>query len=133
MADVSKLTPGMVLNFELNTKLLPSVYTNVRLLSICSAMLARTYEDIDAIHANIIATLPAGTPASCDEYNFLIVKLINDEIKAVGVPWVKDPIQVVTRGDIVVTVKNVDVNDAEGISRALNAFGYSDFEIKLPQ
>lgn len=132
MADVSKLTPGLVLCFELNTKFLANEYTNVKLISICDATIARMYEDVDATHANIISDLPVGTPSSCDEYNFLIVKLIDGKIKAVGVPWIKDPIRIVQKGTIVVKVNNVDVNDTEVISRALNAFGYSDFEITLP-
>lgn len=133
MADVSNLKPGMVLSFELQTKQLSSIYTNVTLLSICDASLARLHEDVDAIHANIIATLPTGTPVSCDEYNFLIVRLIDGVVKAVGVPWIKDPIRIIERTDIVVTIKNTDVSDTEVISRALNAYGFSDFEIKIPR
>lgn len=133
MADVSNLEPGQVLSFELNTKLLTSDYTTVKLQSICSAPMARRISDIDAIHANIISTLPEGTPQSPDEYNYLIVELIDGDVRAVGVPWIKDPVRVVNKTEINVTVKNVDVSDSEMIRKALNAYGYADIIIEVKE
>lgn len=131
MADVNNLKPGMTISFELNTKLLAGIYTNVVLQSICDATMARMVGDVDAIHNNIISTLPEGTPASCDEYNFLIVRTIDGVLHPVGVPWIKDPVRIVSKTEISVVVRNVSVDDAAGISAALNAYGYSDIDVKV--
>ena len=131
MADVSTLTPGQTITFELETKVLANEFKNCVYLGQVTYELAVTYDDVDATHANIYSTLPAGTPNDPRQYNYILVKLPSGEKKPVGIPWIKDPVRVVTT--CVITVKFYDgsINDANDVKRALNARGYNDFEITV--
>ena len=131
MADISSLKPGQVLSFELNTNLLASEYRNVVLEAIITYRQARKIEDVDATHANIIGSLPEGTPKSAREYNYLHIVMPSGEERAVGIPWIKYPINVISTQIIDVRVRGMAVDDAAIVAKALRAYGFDDFEIKV--
>lgn len=131
MADVSALNPGQVLSFELETNLLASEYRNVILEGTITYRQARKIEDVDATHANIIGSLPEGTPKSAREYNYLHIIMPNGEERAIGIPWIKDPVNVISTQIIDARIRGMSLDDAEIVAKALRAYGFEDFEIKV--
>ena len=131
MADINALRSGQVVSFKLHTKLISDIFTNVKVLGSVGFDLATLTEDVAAIHANIYSTLPEGTPENPQDYDYLIVETIDGQRKAVGAPWIKDPIPTVDSATIQVNVSNATTSDVEKIRDALNAYGYLDLEIKV--
>lgn len=131
MADISSLSPGQVLSFELVTNLLASEYRNVVLEAVVTYKQARKIEDVDATHANIIGSLPEGTPKSAREYNYLHITMPNGEERAVGIPWIKDPINVISTQIVDVRIRGKALDDADIVAKALRAYGFDDYEIKV--
>ena len=62
MANISALSPGQIISFDLNTTLISGGYRAVKLLANVEYSLAVQYTDVDSKHANIYDTLPDGTP-----------------------------------------------------------------------
>ncbi len=131
MADINTLKSGQVVSFKLHTKLISDIFTNVKVLGAVGFDLANNIEDVAAIHANIYSTLPEGTPESPEDYDYLIVETIDGQRKAVGGPWIKDPITVVDSATIRVTLNNATTSDVEKVRNALNAYGFIDLSIEV--
>lgn len=129
MADISKLTAGQFVSFDLATNVITADYRSVEVLAIAGYAIASTYTDVDAIHANIIGTLPAGTPTSAKDYSYLICKLSTGDIRAVGAPWIRDPIKIVQNIIYNVQIRDGDMNSAEVIRKTLQSRGFQDFTI----
>ena len=129
MADISNISAGDLLSFDLNTTLIAADYKGVTLLGIVGYTMAMGYEDVEVTHKNIIGSLPEGTPEKASDYNYLIVKLPSGTIKAVGIPWIKDPITVVKTTTITVTVTPASLSDVDIIKKALNAYGVTNYTI----
>lgn len=131
MADINSLKSGQVVSFKLNTNLIPDIFTNVKVLGVVGFDLAINVEDVAATHANIYSTLPEGTPENPEDYDYLIVETIDGERKAVGGPWIRDPINLVDSASIRVVVNNATTADVEKVRDALNAYGYIDLSIDV--
>ncbi len=131
MANIGGIQNGQTISFKLHTKLIADIYTNVKVLGVISYDIAIQFEDVAAQHANIIATLPDGTPKNPQDYDYLYVETIDKQRRAVGVPWIKDPIVVVDSASIRVTVNNATTADVEKVRDALNAYGYIDLDVEL--
>lgn len=73
-------------------------------------------------HAAIFPRLPAGTPATADEYLFLKLRLLNGQYDFVGLPWIK-PETIVTskRGRIVLVLEDRIQTDIQTAVQALSA------------
>lgn len=131
MADISGLKMGQVVSFKLHTKLISDIFTNVKVLGIVGFEVASAFEDVVAIHANIYSTLPEGTPEGAEDYDYLYVETIDGQRKAVGVPWIKDPITLIDSATIRVTLSNSSTSDVEKVRDALNAYGFIDLSIEV--
>ena len=129
MADISKLTAGQFISFDLATTVLSAEYRNVEVLGTVGHAIAKTYTDVDAIHANIIGTLPVGTPARASDYMYLLCKLPTGDIRAVGAPWIRDPIKYIQNVVHNIQVRDGDMKSAEVIRKALISRGFQDFTI----
>lgn len=129
MANVTNISAGQFLNFDLNTKLLVSDYRNVKLLGIINYDMAMTFDDVEAVHKNIIGSLPVGTPAQARDYNYLMVLMPNGSRRVVGAPWIKEPITVVSTVVYNVQVRDGGSDGALLIKKALSAYGITDFTI----
>lgn len=130
MADISNVKAGQVLSFKLHTKLLRDMYTRVPVLGVAGYEIAKTYTDVDAIHANIYGDLPEGTPESPSEYDYLLIKDVEEKVHAVGVPWIKDPVRVVKRSKIHVEIDG-DNDTVDLVRKALNGRGITNFKITV--
>lgn len=130
--EPKSVSAGQVVSFKLKTKLLKDVFTNVTVVAADAAYaIASVFEDVAAIHANIISDLPEGTPRSHNEYNYIIVDLIDGTRKAVGIPWILGDVEVIQGLTVTVTLSNSSMETPEIVKRALNAYGLSDFKIDV--
>lgn len=131
MADISGLTPGQTVSFELHTRVLANEFQNVTYLGEVNYEIASTFDDLDATHANIYSTLPEGIPDDPRMYNYILVKLASGSRKPIGIPWIKDPVKIITSSVITIVVKDASANDTAVIKRALNAYGFTDIVITV--
>lgn len=131
MANVSAIKAGQTVSFKLHTKLLKDEYQHVVVKGIVGYDIAISFEDVAVHHENIYSTLPQGTPRNPQDYEYLLVKTQSGETKAVGVPWIKDPVTVIESAIIRITVNQASVGDVETIKRALNSYGFTDFNIEV--
>lgn len=131
MANISALSPGQIISFDLNTTLISGGYRAVKLLANVEYSLAVQYTDVDSKHANIYDTLPDGTPRAAKDFNYLLVEQ-SGKIEAVGIPWIKDPVTVIDNSVFDVQVTGLNLNDgARLITEALQSRGISDFTISV--
>ena len=131
MANISALSPGQIISFDLNTTLISGGYRAVKLLANVEYSLAVQYTDVDSKHANIYDTLPDGTPRAAKDFNYLLVEY-NGKVEAVGIPWIKDPVTVIDNSVFDVQVTGLNLNDgARLITEALQSRGISDFTISV--
>lgn len=131
MANISALSPGQIISFDLNTTLISGGYRAVKLLANVEYSLAVQYTDVDSKHANIYDTLPDGTPRAAKDFNYLLVEY-NGKIEAVGIPWIKDPVTVIDNSVFDVQVTGLNLNDGPRlITEALQSRGISDFTISV--
>lgn len=131
MANISALSPGQIISFDLNTTLISGGYRAVKLLANVEYSLAVQYTDVDSKHANIYDTLPDGTPRAAKDFNYLLVEY-NGKIEAVGIPWIKDPVTVIDNSVFDVQVTGLNLNDgARLITEALQSRGIGDFTISV--
>lgn len=133
MADLSQLTAGQFITFDLATNVLTAEYRRVEVLGVVGHAIAKTYTDVDAIHANIIGTLPAGTPSKASDYSYLLCKLSTGDIRAVGAPWIRDPIKIVKNVVYTVQIRDGDMNSADIIRKTLQSRGFQDFTIGVSE
>jgi hypothetical protein len=132
MSTVYELRNGQTVTFKLHTKLLPDIYSRVTVLGVVAHSLAAAMsgDDVDAIHSNIYSTLPSGTPKNATDYDYLIVRTATGERKAVGVPWIIEPVTVVDQQGLRIIIPKASSADAEMIVRDLNSRGITDFSIE---
>lgn len=131
MADIENVKAGDVISFRLKTNIISDIYTQVKVVAVAGYELAKLYEDVDAIHASIIGSLPQDTPNSPQDYNYVIVDLIDGKRKVIGFPWIEDNIEFVNSAEIVITIPNASISMVDTVVNALNAYGISDFNTKV--
>lgn len=132
MSEPSKLSPGQVINFQLDTDVIKNQFNACKVLSIANLQMAVLVDgSIHSTHASIVDTLPEGTPSNPEDFNYLIVELQDGTRRAFGMPWIKSPVTVVSSSDIAITVHGAGVEDVERISKALNVYGYANFSIDV--
>ncbi len=131
-ASVANLSPGQYLTFKLNTTLITSDYTNVKLLGVIGYDIAQAVTDVTAIHANIYSSLPAGTPRSPDQLTYLYVQMQDGSKRAVSTAWILEPISIIQQAIHVVTIPGLSVAEGAGlIKSALNAYGITDYTVTV--
>lgn len=123
MIDATTLNPGMILTFECRSTFIPNIYTNVKLLAQADSSLASAVSDIYATHANIVGDIP-DIGATADDYNYLIVETTDGERHAVGIPWIKDNLKIVTLTKGVITVEGLGPADLNNIIRMIQGRGW---------
>lgn len=85
-------------------------------------------------HSNIYAALPivpAPTPNDFTKYNYLVIKLTNNSIIEIGIPWVNISTLVrLTRQSVSVLVNDFDGN-TQRLKDILNDAGYLNLVINI--
>lgn len=119
---------GSIVNITMDTNLLGG-HTNVEVLATAGYKLARSYEDIDAIHANIFSTLNTpDVPDDVQQYRYVIIKS-GEHITAVADAWISS-ITVVNK--ITATIRNIELDSLDDlmlIRTTLAGIGFDALDI----
>lgn len=130
----SNLT-GRVVNFAVRpAALLGSNFVNVKILDILSPVTAAVFADIQALHLNVMSTLPDGyrDPQAYNAYSYVRVQYANGEYGILGIPWIDESTVVIVENLTgVVTIPNIGSTDVARIRQALVGAGYSNVTITL--
>ena len=133
MATLDQFVLSSTVSFELYpSAVLGAAFTNVKVEDIVSASTARLLGvDVDSLHRNVYATLPAGTPDSPDSYPFVRFRQSNGQILTFGLPWIKsESVRSASYNTTVVTLYETGPDDYTRIVDALSANGFNKFKVE---
>lgn len=125
---------GKVVSFSVRpTGLIPTVFSRVKVLAVLDPDTAIVFiEDPAAVHANVFASLPVGTPNSFRGYNYVKLQLANGEVTCLGLPWIDFSTLVVhENATMTITVNNISNSDVEPIRQLLVRNGYNNINIVM--
>lgn len=133
MLNTNDVEIGSVVSFEMYPSLLIGAsYTRATVEGIINAADAiRSGMDVQAVHRNVYATLPEGTPNNPNSYYYLKLKLLSGETTIIGIPWIKESTyEVVPSTTLRFTIPNIDVDDEAIIRTQLAALGYKMVDVE---
>lgn len=113
------------------SNLITSDFTNVKIISIGG------WESVPFIkpaekHAIVYSTLPDGTPNDYRAYKWVMLRLENGDITAIGLPWIDEStVKINSNTDVVITVHSAGGDDVPFLRKVLAAHGYHDVEIAV--
>ena len=123
---------GKTASFKLRASaIIVTDYTDVTILAIGNHEVV-PFIDPAALHASIYPTIAQYAPNDYRMYDYIIVRLANGTVTAVGEPWI-DPVtlKISSRTDVELRVTNADATDAAKIKTILASHGYFDVTAKV--
>lgn len=104
----------------------------VTIVSLMDYRIASNFADVQALHSMLYSSLPVGTQKDFTKLTYLLVRSKTGEEKVVAKEWIRtDTIKEHLELTASVTIRNVQVSDADVIRRALISAGFDDIEVKL--
>lgn len=133
MPDIilSSANIGDVVSFSTRAPgVLGSGYSRATVLSFLDSDDVTRYFDPRSMHQAVYPSLPVDTPNDFRRYSYVKLRLENDTITAVGLPWI-NPSTVIIHEETVVDfrVSGVTAADITRLRNALVAAGASQIEI----
>lgn len=113
------------------SSLLKYDFTDVKILGIT------TYDNplggnLAEQHTLVFPTLPPDTPNDYRAYNYLTVRMQNNDVVLVGLPWIKgETVQFKQTQTLLIQIDGVGPQDVEIVNRVLAANGYTAAHVKL--
>lgn len=112
--------------------LLQQSFLHASVVAILDPETAAREIDIQAFHAQIYPTLPAGTPNDATGYDYIKFKMTSGETIILGLPWINAAtIQQIQAVTIDVSISNVFAADADTIRNALIQNGFNSFSLNV--
>ena len=133
---IDKLILGDVVSFNIVGVM---TLNNVRdgiLLGFESGNALRDPATAAANHANIYSAIPVSltnpVPNDYTKYNYLLLKLVDNTVIEVGIPWI-NPVSIsrLVRKTATVTITDWDVNQEQALTDLLTTNGYLNFIITV--
>jgi hypothetical protein len=90
---------------------------------------AQKIQDVDGIHASVLALLPAGTPADPSKLIYVKVKSGDNQSRVYAMDWIAQQPTLVSTTSVTVIVANCPPNRRAVLSSALRANGFNEFTI----
>jgi len=111
--------------YERTQNIIRTNFNGCKILGVVDADTVRQFGvDASALHANVYGTLPAGVPASPDDFSWLKVKLANGETTFVGLPYIIESTLVVVSGNTMAFyVENCNQDVIDAVTRAIATTG----------
>lgn len=134
MAIVTTDMINKVISFTVYpSAIIGSNFDNVKLLSILDADTAISYGDVVSLHEEVYPTIPEEFRPIDDyrSYTYLLVRMANNSLSIVGLPWINGNIIVRENNVITVTINNVSGMDVEKVKRMCIANGYNDINVSI--
>ncbi len=131
------MSTSLVINGKYNFEVFPSLllgnnFKNVTILGIIHPSIAQNFLDLEAIHAQVYAYLPEGTPDNARGYDYVMIKSLSGDTTVLGMPWInQETIVNVESGTMIVEILNVTSQDIQRVSDALAANGFAQYKIKM--
>lgn len=113
--------------------LIPTQYTQCKIVSVLDIDSAKMYIDPIALHANVYPTLPNGhAPDDPSQYLYLKIKHTNDSYSVIGQPWViESSIEKHSSLTLTITIEDANTDDVTHINEILSANGYHSASVDL--
>lgn len=124
--QIFDIRPGQRFSFDVYpSMMLGNNFKNVKMIGIFDATMARSFADIDSLHANVYPTLPPGSPDNPNDYSYMRVQHIGGEYTLLGIPYIKpDSVKISGSQRIILTFENKNEEDLQNINLALSAVGH---------
>jgi hypothetical protein len=119
------------------TTLAPGVlgagYQNAEVLGIVGYEIALTITDVVNLQRMVAPLLPAGSPLSYQDYQYVIFSVNNNASKLVlAEPWINTSSITINGGQVITAVvQNVTLSDVQIIQKELTALGYTNFSLTI--
>ena len=130
MALLYSLDIGASYNFQLYAPaILGTGYKGATVLGLMDYSSAIQLEDVSAIHASVLALLPAGTPSDATLLVYVKIKTASGNVRVLALNWISVQPVLATTTNVTVVISNITVADIPTISSVLKANGFSSFTI----
>ena len=128
---IAEFQIGKVYSFNTRSPVfLGAVQQRVKLKSIVDADMARRYEPIDQLHAEIYPTLPPGTPNDPNALTYYIFEGLNKKLIILADSWIDvSSVEVIEYVTISVNIPRASLSDVEKVRMALSAANIEGFVI----
>lgn len=123
MANILTVANGAFINIRLITERLGGDFTNVQKNGIVNFNMAVKIDpNIVSTHANLYSDMPAGTPRSAQELDYVAVTLADGKTERVlALPWFEQDVTIVDRVIATVTLNLENVGELERLRKHLIA------------
>jgi hypothetical protein len=128
MTTINDIAIGQRFSFETYSPgRLGNGFQDVRLEGVMSAQMAANFGvDIYALHQNVYASLPQGTPNDPTQYGWVRFATQSGEYQIIGIPYIRpESIMLSTGGTFNLVFQNKTDTDLQRIMTALSANGYA--------
>lgn len=110
--------------------LLGAGYASATVQALLDYESAQRLEDIDGIHASVLALLPAGTPADASKLIYVKLKADTNQTRVVAMDWIATQPVEVSSQSVTLTVANCPPAKRVLLASALRANGFNEFTIE---
>lgn len=128
VVSVDKILLGDVISFNLYGSNIINNVSNGKVIGIVDGTSLRNPQQAAANHANIYSSIPenpyAVVPNDFTQYNYLVVKLVDNTIAEYGIPWITPTITRLQRKTATVLIHDFDPSQLTSLVNLLNAHGY---------
>lgn len=91
---------------------------------------AQRLEDVDGIHASVLALLPTGTPADASKLIYVKLKVDANQSRVVAMDWIATQPTEISSQSVTVVVANCPPAKRALLAAALQAQGFTEFTIQ---
>lgn len=108
-------------------------FKNVTVDSQLNYQTAMGFIDVDALHQNVYAYLPAGTPDRPQDFDYLLITTEDGNQTVIGIPWIVDESVVVVQNlKASVLIEDIgSTSDIERLRACLSQNGFNKNTITL--
>jgi len=131
MPAITSALIGKTINFQTNApSILGARFQVTKVLSILDPDTARLFADIVSQHIAVYPHLPEGTVDDAFGYSYVKLRLPDDQIVVLGLPWIdENSVEVVNHTTLTVKINSTSQEDINRVRQALLANGFEDFTI----
>lgn len=105
-------------------------YKSATVLGLLDYTSALAIEDVNAIHASVLALLPTGTPSDASKLVYAKIRTTSNNIRVIALDWISTQPQLVDGSTITIKLTNVTQNQIPALASILTANGYTSFSFE---
>lgn len=123
---------GQAYNLELkDTSILGNNFKNVVCLGEIAGEIAGAYGDVVAGHARMATVIP-NLPVNYDDYDYVLFRLNDNSVRAIGLEWIREnSVVALDMRKVIVEIKDFPVSQIGLVSTALKNLGIPEDKITL--